>query len=102
MESRGAIVHLLSVFLGKVAPWLVLAYIAYLSHQAILLLAQGGGAVHPYLHLIATVNRARSFAFLLGILGVVYGLVQRELRRRAEADFAAKLRELSTGGFSRP
>lgn len=77
------VVHLLSILVSRVVPLLLWLLILWQFHQTVVLLAAGDNSLNPYLQVLASANRARSFAFLLGILGVAYGLQQRSLRLRA-------------------
>jgi len=97
MDKRSLLIHLVTLTVSKLLPGVIFLAAIYEFHQALLLLARGEG--NPYIELLASVNRARSFAFLLGILGVVYGIRQRELRRQAVHRFDQKLDELNANSL---
>ena len=91
MTKRVFCIHFLSLLISKAVP-LVLCWLAFREfHQSAIALAQGGPGTNPYLEMLASVNNARSFVFLLGILGVLYGLQQQALRRRAATAFSSML-----------
>jgi hypothetical protein len=91
---RLTVVNLSTVFIARVLPWLVVCAVLWLFRESAVTLSQDSPNVHPFLQVLASANRARSFAFLLGILGLVYGFAQRELRRRSAAEFSQRLKAL--------
>jgi hypothetical protein len=91
---RLAVVNLSTVLISRVLPWLVVCAVLWLFRDSAVALSQDSPNVHPFLQVLASANRARSFAFLLGILGLVYGFAQRELRRRSAAEFSQRLKAL--------
>lgn len=94
MRGRVLWIHLLSVTFSRAFPLVLYWLILREFHATVLALAEGEPE-NPYLQLLTSLNNIRSFAFLLGILGVFYGLQQRALRRRAAAEFARTLASIS-------
>lgn len=91
MSSRLLGVLFVTYFVGRVLPALVLLAVLWQFHQTIQLLASGE-QIPAYVAALGHVSRARGFAFLLGVLGVAYGLYQRSARRQLEATVANRLK----------
>ena len=85
------------MFMGRVFPWLLVCVAFWLFRDSAIALSQDTLGVNPYLQVLASANRSRSFAFLLGILGLLYGFAQRELRRRSAAEFSQLLNTMRQG-----
>jgi hypothetical protein len=94
VSFRLAVVNLSTVFIARVLPWLVVCVVFWLFRESAVTLSQDSPNVHPFLQVLASANRARSFAFLLGILGLLYGFTQRELRRRSASEFSQRLKAI--------
>lgn len=92
--GRRMSVHILSLLVARVLPLALVCLAFWLFHQSVNALADNGAATPGYIQVVASANRARSFAFLLGVLGILYGFAQRELRRRAAAEFSERLNAL--------
>ena len=91
MNATGQLIHILSLLASRGIPLGLWFLILWQFHRTVILVTAGDPAVSPYLQMVASSTRARGFAFLLGILGVVYGLWQRSLRLRAEKMLEANL-----------
>lgn len=79
----------------RLAPWAALVLCFWLIERiAIHLTAQpAGGAI---LQVLSNIRVTRSLAFVLGIAGVLYGLQQRNLRRRSELLYQERIRQLQS------
>lgn len=95
-STRLYLVQLASTFVARVLPWALAAASFWFFHRSAVALSQESPNISPYLQVLASANRARSFAFLIGVLGILYGLVQRELRRRMAAEFSQRLQALQS------
>lgn len=96
MNGRVGVVLLVTFLFGRLLPALLLLAALWQFHQTIQLLASGQEGP-AYLNALGHTSRARGFAFLLGILGVAYGLYQRGARRRLEAEVSRRLGAAAQG-----
>lgn len=79
----------------RLAPWLALVLCFWFIEQtAEHLIRKPAGAT--LLQVLANVRVTRSLAFVFGIAGVLYGLQQRSLRRKSEAVYRARIRQLES------
>jgi hypothetical protein len=79
----------------RLAPWLALVSCFWFVEQTAEHLMQkpAGAAI---LQVLSNVRVTRSLAFVFGIAGVLFGLQQRGLRRKAEALYQERIRQLES------
>ena len=69
--------------ISRALPWLLAILALTVLRDVLLQLTRTDSTPHAWVRLMSDVSRTRAFAFVFGILGALYGIRQRELRRRA-------------------
>ena len=79
----------------RLAPWVALTVCFWLIERTAMHLTArpAGGAI---LEVLSNIRVTRSLAFVLGIAGVLYGLQQRNLRRRSEQLYQQRVRQMES------
>jgi hypothetical protein len=77
------IIDLLTVLISKLGPWVLAAAVSYYIRGSILAAMRQETLLPAWMKMMASVNQVRVFGFIFGLLGLAYGLKERELRRRA-------------------
>ncbi len=97
-EARAALtiraIDLATVVVSRLGPWILLAAAAYYLRGAVVEAAQEKALWPAWLRMLTRLNQVRAFGFIFGLLGLVYGIRERELRRAAVKRLSERNREL--------
>ncbi len=88
------LIDLAATAIHRLGPWLAAVWLLSLLHRLVLAASGTDDPQSAWLNLFGGVARTRTFAFVFGILGALYGLRQRDLRHRAVGRLKERVRKL--------
>ena len=91
------VIDLLTVLISKLGPWLLAVAVAYYIRGSILAVMHEDTLAPAWMKMMSSLNQVRVFGFIFGLLGLGYGIRERELRRRAAAESVAPKTDRSEG-----
>jgi hypothetical protein len=91
-ELKLKLIDLAAVALRYVAPWVLLCVALYLLLRVAQIATQPGSDVLA--DLLSNVTRTRALAFIFGIMGMMYGIRERNLRRAAVVRLSTRVEAL--------
>jgi hypothetical protein len=77
------LIDLLTALISKLGPWVLAVLASCYIRASILAATQQQTAWAAWMRMMAGLNQVRAFAFIFGMVGLVYGIRERELRRAA-------------------
>lgn len=75
------LIDLLTVLVSKLGPWILATLASYYVRASILAATHEQSLWPAWLRMMTGLPEVRAFAFLFGMLGLAYGIKERELRR---------------------
>jgi hypothetical protein len=94
-ERRGAgASHLLALSIQYILPWAGAILCLWLLREILADQSQDGSWGAAVFDMLSGLRRIRGFALVLGLVGIVYGARQRNLRRRSERVLKERIAEL--------
>jgi hypothetical protein len=86
-----AAIHLLSLLISKVLPWVLLIFLIRAVADAAVDLSGAPGVLGAWVELSGNLKVTRGFAFIFGGMGFLYGLQQRRLRLMEQAQASSAI-----------
>lgn len=88
------VIDLLATALHRILPWILAVWLLASLRATILAVAGPDDLGSVWLQLLSGANRTRGFAFVFGMMGMIYGFRQRDLRHAAVNRLALQIRNL--------
>lgn len=93
-RRRAGASHLLALSIQYIVPWAGAILCLWLLREILADQSQEGSWGAAVFDMLSGLRRIRGFALVLGLVGIVYGARQRNLRRRSERVLKERISDL--------
>lgn len=88
------VIDLLTVVIAKLGPWALAVLAAYYVRESIQSATHQPTFSQAWMQVMTRLPQVRAFAFIFGMLGLAYGIKERELRRASTERLMQRTAEL--------